>query len=445
MQKMTSEYATYLQELVKQAGMVDKNRKVFGSEKHNYQLNPVIPLSEVQAYEQKHNIKLPSEYVFFVTQVGNGGAGPYYGIYGIHVDKHYLASYAGTPLLSSKLTKDMWAEKLAPMDDDDCPDEVFDQIEEEILRGTTSIGTQGCFYETLAIAEGDEENRIFYINCDWDSEAMPFDTKMSFLEWYENFFKEIIIGNTVSGYGFCKIQTQAEIIQCFVQTTDKTEQSDYLNSLFRFPKLEQATIDFIRTISDDDLPYHKLSLLLKYDTKSGLQLFDKFLIEKPKVAISESIRIPKEDLPSYYEKFLHVLYTMQDGSEKCSWASSYYDVLLYRLKDCPQMKAKDILPFLEKNNISDTDLCTAFYVLKNATDKTDCMNIFIDFLLHGSYTVAHSALQAIADTTHPALQAICPILWEKYTDDMMRANLKHLFHANGVPIPMKNKQKGLPK
>ncbi len=446
MQKMTTEYAVYLQELVKQAGMVDKNRKVFGSEKHNYQLNPVIALSEVRAYEQKHNIKLPSEYVFFITQVGNGGAGPHYGIYGINIAKDYLYyTKSGTPFLSSKLTEDMWAEKLAPMDDEDCPDEIFDQIEEEILQGTTSIGTQGCSYETLAIAEGTEENRIFYINHEWDTEAMPFDTKMTFLEWYENFFKEIIIGNSVSNYGFCKIQTQQQTMQAFSSTNDKAEQSDCLNSFFRFPKLEQETLDFIQALCDDDLPYHKLSLLLKYDIKKGLQLFDKFLVQKPKVAISASIRVPKEYFPHYYDKFLHLLYTMEDGSKKCSYFSSYHDVLLYRIKDCPQYKAKDIIPFLDKEGISEDDLKTALYTLRSAKDKIDYVDRFIDYMLHGSYHVAHTALQSISNVSHPALKEICPILWEKHTDDWMRSDLKILCNTNGVPIPIEKKQKGLPK
>ena len=446
MQKMTKEYATYLQELVKQAGLVDKNRKVFGSEKHDYQLKPVISLSEVQAYEQKHNIKLPSEYVFFITQVGNGGAGPFYGIYGIHIAKDYLYyTKSGTPFLSSKLTKDVWAEKLAPMDDDNCPDEIFDQIEEEILQGTTSIGTQGCSYETLAIAEGAEENRIFYINNDWDTEGMPFDTKTTFLEWYENFFKEIIIGNSVSNYGYCKIQTQQQAIQTFSSTNDKSEQSDCLNSFLRFPKLEQETIDFIQALSDDDFPAHKLLLLLRYDTKNGLQLFDTFLTEKPKVAISASISVPKECLPYYYDKFLHTLYTMEDGSKKCSSFSSYHDVLLYRLQDCPQFKAKDIIPFLDKKGISDSDLRTALYTLCNAKDKIDYIDRFIDYMLHGSYHVAHTALQSISNVSHPALKEICPVLWEKYTDSWMRSNLKILCNTNGVPIPIEKKQKGLPK
>lgn len=445
MQGMTSEYATYLQNLVKQAGQIDKERAVFGASKHDYRLNPVISLAEVRQYEQAHNIKLPSEYVFFVTQVGNGGAGPYYGIYGIHTDKYALSSYGGTPLLSSKLTQAQWTETLAPMDDDDCSDDVFDQIEEIILSGTTSIGTQGCSYEILAISAGAEENRIFYTNCDWDSQAMPFDTQMTFLEWYENFFKEIIIGNSVASYGFCKIQTQEELIQSFAQATKKAEQEDCLNSFFRFPKLEQTTIDFIQSISNDDLSNHKLSLLLKYDTPKGLQLFDTLLTENPKTAISQSVRIPKAYLPSYYETFLHLLYTLKDGSEKCGLASSYYDVLLFRLKDCPQIKAKDIIPFLKQEQVSDNDLCTAFFILKNVSDKTEYIDIFIDFMLHGSHQVARSALQAISDTAHPALQAICPTLWEQYTDDMMRGNLKRLYQANGLSIPITKKSKGLPK
>jgi len=44
-------------------------------------LNPVLPEQEVLAFAQRYQIELPADYRYFLTTVGNGGAGPFYGIF----------------------------------------------------------------------------------------------------------------------------------------------------------------------------------------------------------------------------------------------------------------------------------------------------------------------------------------------------------------------------
>jgi hypothetical protein len=54
---------------------------VFGSQAHGFRLHPTLSLDEVQAFETKHRVMLPSDYREFLMHIRNGGAGPYYGLF----------------------------------------------------------------------------------------------------------------------------------------------------------------------------------------------------------------------------------------------------------------------------------------------------------------------------------------------------------------------------
>lgn len=53
----------------------------FGAMEHGYLLQRPLPEPMIAEFEDKHRIQLPSEYRHFIGQIGNGGAGPYYGLF----------------------------------------------------------------------------------------------------------------------------------------------------------------------------------------------------------------------------------------------------------------------------------------------------------------------------------------------------------------------------
>ena len=58
----------------------DRRRRVFGANGHDYKLNPPLPISVIEAFEERHRVSLPEGYRRFLTEIGNGGAGPSYGV-----------------------------------------------------------------------------------------------------------------------------------------------------------------------------------------------------------------------------------------------------------------------------------------------------------------------------------------------------------------------------
>jgi len=59
----------------------DRHFQLFGASQHHYQLNLPVTPQEVAAFEQKHGIVLPEDYRSFLLCLGNGGAGPDYGLF----------------------------------------------------------------------------------------------------------------------------------------------------------------------------------------------------------------------------------------------------------------------------------------------------------------------------------------------------------------------------
>jgi SMI1 / KNR4 family (SUKH-1) len=59
---------------------LDAKRELFGARTHAYRAGAVLTEADVARFEATHGLQLPSEYRAFLRQVGDGAAGPFYGI-----------------------------------------------------------------------------------------------------------------------------------------------------------------------------------------------------------------------------------------------------------------------------------------------------------------------------------------------------------------------------
>lgn len=167
-------------------------------------MNPVISLEKVRRIEEKYKIKFPEEYLFFITKVGNGGAGPYYELYplekAVQHTKTFGISIGLSTFIDLNLTKKNWNEQVEKLEKSD--DKEYNEIIKKICRGIFVIGTQGCTYDNLLMLSGSEKGKIVYIDWNLEEDSLPVFTKMTFLEWYEKFFKEITLGHNLHSYGY---------------------------------------------------------------------------------------------------------------------------------------------------------------------------------------------------------------------------------------------------
>jgi hypothetical protein len=59
----------------------DQELKVLGASSHRYVLEPTLDEQALATFERAHAISLPDDYRAFLGRLGNGGAGPFHGVF----------------------------------------------------------------------------------------------------------------------------------------------------------------------------------------------------------------------------------------------------------------------------------------------------------------------------------------------------------------------------
>ncbi|MFK4475803.1 hypothetical protein ABH897_005603, partial [Paenibacillus sp. RC73] len=148
-----------------QAMRKDTAFSVFGASSHQYKVKEKLTAKELADWQAHNQVTLPEPYAQFLTKVGNGGAGPYYGIYPIEKAASYTERQAllAKSVLHPGMAKEEWNHLIEPLTkDEDIPDEEYDDTCNKVLGGMLCIGTQGCEYEMYLVLEGKYRGRIVY-------------------------------------------------------------------------------------------------------------------------------------------------------------------------------------------------------------------------------------------------------------------------------------------
>lgn len=192
---------------------LDKGLSLFGSHRHRYQLNSTLSLKKIQQFEQTHHIKLPGEYAQFLTELGNGGAGPFYGLEPLeNVVFDDLDYKRPNSLLNPSrpfLYTAPWNLEFQPTVNEEEYEEEYEKqrqafeemyYDKEQMNGTLAICNYGCAISLNLVVNGEEYGNIWTDDRASDAGIRPSHElgnkeKITFLNWYElwldNSLKEI--------------------------------------------------------------------------------------------------------------------------------------------------------------------------------------------------------------------------------------------------------------
>jgi hypothetical protein len=145
----------------------------FGVERHRYELQPPIEESKLESLEARYGISLPGSYRRFLLTIGNGGAGPGYGLYSLE------GALCGTPDKAYGYPGSEAGEEIRkPFIR---PDQILKEDEHDD-QGMLTLCQHGCAHDDFLVLNSAERGFVWtYI--EWAGHHVPLLKRMpSFLQ-----------------------------------------------------------------------------------------------------------------------------------------------------------------------------------------------------------------------------------------------------------------------
>ena len=223
--------------LLEKARTADSDLKQFGAKDHKYQWNPPAALADVEAFEREIGVTLPEGYRDFLLQVGDGGAGPFYGLFSLKQVRGWL----GWPLEPEKppiLRPGM--------------SEVETHEGENWKRGCIPIESEGDTYFTCLMVSGPDRGRVVYI--EYEGSWVFFPREPDFLSWYTRWLRDTANGYRRFGWFATDLDGDEEsLCQHYQCAETEAEQWIAVTSMQKFPSLSSKSKELIREAMTNQL------------------------------------------------------------------------------------------------------------------------------------------------------------------------------------------------
>lgn len=398
----------------------DKNFKVFGASSHKYNLNKKLSKDYLELLLEQKNLTLPEEFFIFLTEVGNGGAGPYYGMHSIEqiLKKiEFSNSYLKPCVLYPDMDNDTWNNLIAPVLNDVQEDEYILFLE-DLFSGMIKIGSQGQGYEMYLVLNGEHKGKVVYTDYVHKDKPFFFIYESNFLDWYERWLSEILLDYDVDWYGYKIGGNEEEVISLFYMTNEDKNKIKILTSMFKFNSLSKNSIDELLEIYETykEIDFRISYIAIHLVTKSNFNIAKPYLI---KLMYQDNVRL------------LSVL-------QLINWYSTDDDVYEFLDLINPQLDKIDnidtvtyISYLYSKNNLATIEKLKSFfysknsslvsqlvYITRNDPNKRDNIDIIEKLFIDNNEVVIKTLIKHWDFVPHHSLVKYYKNLWATYKDDI---------------------------
>jgi len=250
-----------LRVMLEKAKKADAELKQFGAGHHKYQWNPPASLEKIEKFEQEAGVSLPEDYREFLLQAGDGGAGPFYGLFTLGQVQGWLD----------------WAVESEKMPDLHPGMDVraLKTAEGNWRCGCIPIGSQGDTYFTYLLVAGPNRGRVVYV--EYEGSWVFFPREPDFISWYTRWLREAAGGYHMGWFGLFLDGEEGELRQRYRNAGTEEERLLALTSINKFPVLSKDSRDFIGDVLEEWTATEDIGGLEELVYKADPMLYERFL------------------------------------------------------------------------------------------------------------------------------------------------------------------------
>lgn len=151
---------------------LDQTCQVFGADRHEYQLRPLASPAALETKEHTLGTSLPPALRRFYMKMGDGGAGPKYGMWSLDTMRTYRPAepYPGVAHYRQQA---------------DVDDTGYFEVSHDVLRGLLALIPAGCGHEVCVVSTGPAEGQIVHVSLDGFVHEADTDLMGLYEQWLD--------------------------------------------------------------------------------------------------------------------------------------------------------------------------------------------------------------------------------------------------------------------